>query len=69
MTGFSPELPLSPRQTVEVQLYQNGHSSIAQHFGKVKTGDADIVKKLDSPFALLPAIEQHSILIIVDDFV
>ncbi|WP_183077456.1 hypothetical protein [Paenirhodobacter hankyongi] len=36
-----PNLPFSPWPTAAVQLHQTGHSSIAQHFRKMKVGRAD----------------------------
>ena len=37
-----PLLPFSPRPIAAVQLHQTGHSSIAQHFWRMKVGRADI---------------------------
>ncbi|NDW60064.1 hypothetical protein [Salipiger sp. PrR002] len=36
-----PDLPFSPLPIAAVQLHQTGHSSIAQHFRRVKVGRAD----------------------------
>ena len=37
-----PDLPFSLWPIAAVQLHQTGHSSIAQHFRRMKVGSADI---------------------------
>lgn len=41
---LGPNLPFSPWPTATVQLHQTGHSSIAQHFRKMKVGSADFAE-------------------------
>ena len=41
MTAPGPNLPFSPRPIAAVQLHQTGHSSIAQHFWRMKVGRRD----------------------------
>lgn len=52
--SLGPDLPFSPWPIAAVQLHQTGHSSIAQHFRRMKVGRA-------GPCCLSPRY-QHSLL-------
>jgi len=39
---FGPELPSTHHADAASQLHQTGHSSMAQHFRRMKVGSADI---------------------------
>jgi hypothetical protein len=41
IAAHGPDLPFSCGPIAAVQRHQTGHSSLAQHFWRVKVGDAD----------------------------